>query len=43
MKLNVRIALVFTSSAASTEDGWLVSFFIVNLLFYFDTLFLSVW
>jgi hypothetical protein len=25
--------------AASTGDGWLTSFFIVNLLFYFDTLF----
>lgn len=25
--------------AASREDGWLPSFFIVNLLFYFDTLF----
>lgn len=39
MKLNVRIALVFTDLQHLQTMGGSGPFFIVNLLFYFDTLF----
>lgn len=43
MKLNVRIALVFTDlQHLQTMGGSGLFFFIVNLLFYFDTLFFFI-
>lgn len=42
MKLNVRIALVFTDLQHLQTMGGSGPFFIVNLLFYFDTLFFLI-